>query len=31
VKSIELAGEPKRMLNNSLRGLKSMPIRMTAA
>ena len=31
VKSIELAGEPKRMLNNSLRGLKSMPIRVTAA
>jgi cytochrome P450 len=31
VKSIELAGEPKRMLNNSLRGLKTMPIRVTAA
>jgi len=31
VKSIELAGEPQRMLNNSLRGLKSLPLRVTAA
>jgi cytochrome P450 len=31
VKSIEFAGEPTRMLNNSLRGLKSLPIRVTAA
>ncbi|MHB0772857.1 cytochrome P450 [Bradyrhizobium sp. 1.29L] len=31
VKSIELAGEPKRLLNNSLRGLTSMPIRVTPA
>ena len=25
------AGEPLRMLNNSLRGLKSLPLRVTAA
>lgn len=31
VKTIELAGEPKRLLNNSLRGLTSMPVRITAA
>jgi 4-methoxybenzoate monooxygenase (O-demethylating) len=31
VKTIELAGAPKRLLNNSLRGLKSMPVRVTAA
>ncbi|TPQ25572.1 cytochrome P450 [Bradyrhizobium guangdongense] len=31
VKTIELAGEPKRLLNNSLRGLTSMPVRVTAA
>lgn len=31
VKTIELTGEPRRMLNNSLRGLKSMPVRVTAA
>ncbi|GGI25949.1 MULTISPECIES: cytochrome P450 [Bradyrhizobium] len=31
VKSIELIAEPERMLNNTLRGLKSMPVRVTAA
>ncbi|MBB4360975.1 hypothetical protein GGD65_001997 [Bradyrhizobium sp. CIR18] len=31
VKSIELTAEPKRRLNNSLRGLESMPVRVTPA
>lgn len=31
VKTIELTAEPKRRLNNSLRGLESMPVRVTAA
>lgn len=31
VKTIELTSEPKRLLNNSLRGLTSMPVRITAA
>src|SRR4051812_993922 len=31
VKTIELTAEPRRRLNNSLRGLKSMPVRVTAA
>ncbi|MCA1428747.1 cytochrome P450 [Bradyrhizobium sp. BRP20] len=31
VKTIELAAEPKRRLNNSLRGLESMPVRVTPA
>jgi cytochrome P450 len=31
VKTIELTGEPERLLNNSLRGLKRMPVRVTAA
>lgn len=31
VKTIELAAEPRRRLNNSLRGLESMPVRVTAA
>jgi cytochrome P450 len=26
VKSLEIAGEPKRALNNTLRGLESLPI-----
>ncbi|WP_441260466.1 cytochrome P450 [Bradyrhizobium sp. 521_C7_N1_3] len=31
VKTIELTAEPRRRLNNSLRGLESMPVRVTAA
>jgi hypothetical protein len=31
VKTIEFAGEPVRRLNNALRGLASMPVRVTAA
>lgn len=31
VKTIELIAEPRRRLNNSLRGLESMPVRVTAA
>jgi cytochrome P450 len=31
VKTIELTAEPKRRLNNSLRGLESIPVRVTAA
>ncbi|MGY4285951.1 cytochrome P450 [Bradyrhizobium sp. LM2.7] len=31
VKTIELSAEPRRRLNNSLRGLESMPVRVTAA
>jgi cytochrome P450 len=31
VKTIELTAEPRRKLNNSLRGLESMPVRVTAA
>jgi cytochrome P450 len=31
VKSIELTAEPERLLNNSLRGLTTMPVRVTAA
>ncbi|PPQ17760.1 cytochrome P450 [Bradyrhizobium sp. AC87j1] len=31
VKTIELTAEPKRRLNNSLRGLESMPVRVTPA
>ncbi|MBR1208758.1 MULTISPECIES: cytochrome P450 [unclassified Bradyrhizobium] len=31
VRSIELAGEPERLLNNTLRGLKSLPVRIKAA
>ncbi|MCK1387796.1 cytochrome P450 [Bradyrhizobium sp. 21] len=31
VKAIELTAEPRRRLNNSLRGLESMPVRVTAA
>jgi 4-methoxybenzoate monooxygenase (O-demethylating) len=31
VKTIEFTAEPRRRLNNSLRGLESMPVRVTAA
>jgi hypothetical protein len=31
VGKIEIVGEPKRLYNNTLRGLESLPIRMTAA
>jgi cytochrome P450 len=31
VKTIEFTAEPRRKLNNSLRGLASMPVRVTAA
>lgn len=31
VKSIELAAEPERLLNNTLRGLKTLPVRIEAA